>query len=67
MSKDVIVRANPHLPKTFFGWLNMSLYLSYAIFMFMTGTIGDAYRRKYVLAISFGLQAIVFVVIGLLG
>lgn len=45
----------------------MSLYLSYAIFMFMTGTIGDAYRRKYVLAISFGLQAIVFVVIGLLG
>ena len=32
MSKDVIMEKNPDLPTTFFGWLNMSLFLPYAIF-----------------------------------
>mmetsp|Transcript_28597 Transcript_28597/g.35413 ORF Transcript_28597/g.35413 Transcript_28597/m.35413 type:complete len:233 (+) Transcript_28597:52-750(+) len=67
MSKEVIIGKNPELPTTFFGWLNMSLYLSYAVFMFFTGTLGDAYSRKYVLALSFGVQAVFFVIIGYMG
>jgi len=32
MSKKVIEVKNPGLPATFFGWLNLSLYFSYAVF-----------------------------------
>ena len=32
MSKDVIIEGNSEIPTTFFGWLNTSLFMPYAIF-----------------------------------
>ena len=43
MSKEVILKNNPTMPTTYFGWLNMSLYLPYALCQFGTGAIGDAF------------------------
>jgi sugar phosphate permease len=67
MSKEVILEENPALPKTYFGWINTSLFLTYALCQMFTGAIGDAFAKKYVLAISFTLQAVLFVVVGLVG
>ena len=53
MSKDVIIEDNPQLPTTFFGWINTSLYLPYAMFQFGAGVMGDSFKKRYVLSISF--------------
>ena len=67
MSKEVIMEQNPTLHKTYFGWINTSLFLTYALCQLFTGAIGDAFPKKYVLAISFTLQALLFACVGYLG
>ena len=67
MSKEVIMESNPELPKTFFGWINTSLFQTYAICQLGTGAIGDSFPKRYVLAISFVLQAILFSGVGFAG
>jgi len=67
MSKEVVKEENPSLSTTFFGWINTSLFLTYALFQLGTGAIGDAFPKRFVLAISFTIQAMLFVGVGLLG
>ena len=45
----------------------MSLFLTYALCQLGTGAIGDAYQKKYVLAISFTIQACLFSLVGITG
>ena len=67
MSKDVILEENPNLGTTYFGCLNTSLFMSYAMFQFGTGALGDTVPKKYVLGVSFTVQACIFIIIGILG
>ena len=53
MSKEVIIEENADLPTTFFGWVNTCLFLTYGFCQFGTGAIGDAFPKKYILALSF--------------
>ena len=67
MSKEVIKEDHKNLPTTFFGYINTCLFLIYALLQPGTGAIGDSFPKKYVLAISFSLQAFLFIFVGLLG
>ena len=67
MSKKTIKTQHPELTKTFFGAIDTSLFLTYALAQFFTGQIGDMYPQRKVLSISFTIQAIFFFFIGLGG
>ena len=67
MSKEVIKEENPGLPTTFFGYINTSLFLTYALCQMGTGAIGDCFPKRYVLTISFLLQALLFMSVGIMG
>jgi len=65
MSKKAISQEDPDLPKTYFGAIDTSLFLTYAIAQFFTGAIGDTFTKRKVLAISFTIQAGLFGIIAL--
>ena len=53
MSKEEIYDENPGISTTFFGWINTSLFQTYAICQMGTGALGDIFPKRYVLSISF--------------
>lgn len=67
MSKEVIYEENPDISTTFFGWINTSLFQTYAICQMGTGMLGDVYPKRFVLAISFTIQAVLFIGVGVVG
>ena len=52
---------------TFFGSLDTSLFFSYSIFQFCSGSIGDNFNKKKILTISFLIQAVSFFALGQAG
>jgi len=64
MSKKVMKHKHPELTKTFFGKVDTSLFMNYALAQFFTGMIGDAFDKRRVLTISFTLQALLFLMLG---
>jgi sugar phosphate permease len=57
MSKKIIRNIDPNGKKgmtiEFFGTLDSSLFLTYAIFQFLNGSIGDRFDKKRVLITSY--------------
>lgn len=66
MSKTRISSEN-ELPKTFFGTLDTTMFCCYAVAQFFTGSIGDIFKKRKVLTLSFSLQAILFVIVSVFG
>ena len=67
MSKKTIKAEHPDLTTTFFGALDTSTFLTYGVAQFFTGAIGDMFNRRVTLTVSFFIQAVVLVMIGLAG
>ena len=67
MCKKTIKEEAPATKSSFFGAIDTGLFLSYAIFQFGTGMIGDRFNKRNVLTISYGIQAVFFSLIGLAG
>ena len=67
MSKKTIQGQNEGLPKTYFGSIDTALFISYGIAQFGTGTIGDIFKKRYVLTISFTIQALLFAAVAWTG
>jgi len=44
----------------FFGTLDTSLFLTYSLFQFLSGSIGDNFDKKRVLSGSYLMQALCF-------
>lgn len=67
MSKKNIKVEHPELSKTFFGAIDTSLFFTYALAQFFTGSFGDMFSRRKVLALSFAIQATLFLFIAVGG
>ncbi len=63
MSKKVMKHEHSELTKTFFGYVDTSLFMNYALAQFFTGMIGDAFDKRKVLTISFTFQALFFLML----
>lgn len=67
MSKKTIKQDVPDLKNSFFGTIDTGLFLTYALCQFGTGVIGDLFDKRIVLTISYGVQAVMFGFMGLVG
>ena len=67
MSKKTIKSEVPDLKTSFFGTIDTGLFLTYALCQFGTGVIGDLVNKRLVLTVSYFIQAILFVFMGLAG
>jgi len=67
MSKKAIKADHPDTKNTALGAIDTSLFLSYALAQFGTGMIGDMFTKRKVLSVSFTIQAVFFVFVGLIG
>ena len=45
------------LPTSYFGYIDTSLFLTYAVCEFATGMIGDRFHLRKVLTVSFFIQS----------
>ena len=67
MSKKTIKEDVPSIKSSFFGMIDTGLFLTYAICQFGTGMIGDHVNKRFVLAVSYVIQAVFFGLMGLAG
>ena len=65
MSKKAMISSDMNL--AFFGSLDTALFMSYSIFQFFNGSIGDIFDKRMVLASSYLIQAFCFFMVGLAG
>lgn len=55
------------LDMPFFGVLEFSLFISYSLSQFLSGSIGDNFNKTMVLSISYSSQALCILCLGLAG
>ena len=67
MTKKTIKEDVPGIKTSFFGTIDTGLFLTYALAQFGTGMIGDHVNKRWVLAISYAIQAVLFGFMGLAG
>ena len=53
------------MSKVFLGSLDTALFLSYSVTQFFTGTIGDSFDKRYVIAIAYFIQAIGYILLSM--
>ena len=52
---------------SYFGSIDSVLFWSYGITQLFSGSLGDRFNKRKVLSGTFGLQSIIFLVIGFVG
>lgn len=67
MSKSSIKKQNADFDIELFGTLDFSMFLCYSMAQFFSGSIGDNFNKKWVLIISYFIQAIVFALLAVAG
>ena len=68
MSKTAIQKQEiPNMTVGFFGTLDSCLFLTYSLFQFVSGSLGDNFDKKMVLSVSYIMQAICFMFLGMAG
>jgi len=55
------------LDLSFFGTLDFCMFFFYALAQFATGSLGDHFDKRWVLAISYSVQAVMFVMLAIAG
>ena len=65
--KSIVDKGNTDFDKAILGKFDSAYSLTYSIFGFLSGWISDRYSKRSILAISFGVQALCFVGLFLLG
>ena len=51
----------------FFGTLDFVLFLTYSMAQFFSGSVGDNFHKKFVLILSYLIQAAMFFALGIAG
>lgn len=67
MSKSSIKKTNPDFDIELFGTLDFAMFLCYSVAQFLSGSVGDNFNKKWVLVISYLIQAAMFALLAVAG